>query len=63
MDRYERYHRQPLFAEADCAGLPNTLRHPSLSCARFWRMQAIMRSRSGISDEHSLIASPEQSRL
>jgi len=51
-----------LSADADCAGLPKTLRHPSLKCARCRRMQAVIRSTSGISDEQSLNTSGVQSR-
>jgi len=51
-----------LSADADCPGLPKTLRHPSLKLARFRRMQAVIRSTSGISDEQSLNTSGVQSR-
>jgi hypothetical protein len=50
-------------AEADRAvGLPNTLRQPALRLAFCRCMQAMIRPRSGISDEHSRITSPVQSR-
>jgi hypothetical protein len=49
-------------ADADCAGLPKTLRHPSLKCARCRRMQAVIRSTSGISEEQSRQTSGVQSR-
>jgi len=51
-----------LTADADCAGLPKTLRHPSLKCARCRRMQAVIRSTSGISEEQSRQTSGVQSR-
>ena len=51
-----------LSADADCAGLPKTLRHPSLRLARCRRMQAVIRSTSGISDEQSRSTSGVQSR-
>jgi hypothetical protein len=51
------------FAEADWStGLPKTLRQPSLKLARCLCMQAVIRSRSGISDEQSRNTSPVQSR-
>ncbi len=50
-------------AEAERSdGRPNTLRQPSLRLARCFIMQAMMRSRSGISDEHSRNTSPVHSR-
>ena len=51
-----------LSADADCAGLPNTLRHPSLRLARCRRIHAVIRSTSGISAEQSRITSGVQSR-
>jgi hypothetical protein len=59
--------RQPrvglyLSADADCAGLPKTLRHASLKLARCRRMQAVIRSTSGISDEQSRSTSGVHSR-
>jgi hypothetical protein len=51
-----------LSADADCAGLPKTLRHPSLKFARCRRMQAVIRSTSGISEEQSRRTSGVQSR-
>jgi hypothetical protein len=50
------------FAEADSAGLPKTLRQPSLKLARCLCMQAVIRSTSGISDEQRRKTSPVQSR-
>src|SRR5260221_13551741 len=51
------------FAEAACsAGLPKTLRQPSLRLARCLRMQAVMRCTFGISDAQSRRTSPVQSR-
>src|SRR5262249_53271340 len=51
-----------LVAEADCAGLPNTLRHSGLRLARCLRMHAMMRSRSGISEEQRRKTSGVHSR-
>ncbi len=49
--------------EADrSAGLPKTLRQPSLRLARCLCMQAVIRSTLGISDEQSRKTSPVQSR-
>ena len=51
------------FAETDCSvGLPKTLRQPSLRLARRLRMQAVIRSTFGISDEQSRMTSPVQIR-
>jgi hypothetical protein len=51
------------FAEAACsAGLPKTLRQPSLRLARCLRMQAVIRCTFGISDPQSRRTSPVQSR-
>ncbi|CCE07535.1 hypothetical protein BRAS3843_2210002 [Bradyrhizobium sp. STM 3843] len=50
-------------AEAERSlGLPNTLRQPALKLARCRCMQAMIRSRSGISDAQSRKTSPVQSR-
>ena len=50
-------------ADADRAvGLPNTLRQPALRLAFCRCMQAMMRARSGISDEQSRMTSPVQRR-
>jgi hypothetical protein len=50
-------------AEAACsAGLPKTLRQPSLRLARCLRMQAVIRCTFGISDAQSRRTSPVQSR-
>jgi hypothetical protein len=46
-----------LTADADCAGLPNTLRHSALRWARCLCMHAMIRARSGISAEQSRITS------
>jgi uncharacterized iron-regulated membrane protein len=62
LPKARRYHFQPLLADADCAGLPNTLRHSALSCARLWCMQAMIRPRLGISEEQSRKTSGVQSR-
>jgi hypothetical protein len=51
-----------LSADADCAGLPKTRRHPSLKLARCRRMQAVIRSTSGISEEQSRKTSGVHSR-
>jgi hypothetical protein len=49
-------------AEADrSAGLPKTLRQPSLRLARCLRMQAVIRCTFGISDAQSRKTSPVQS--
>jgi hypothetical protein len=51
------------FAEAACsAGLPKTLRQPSLRLARCLRMQAVIRCTFGISDAQSRRTSLVQSR-
>jgi hypothetical protein len=50
------------FAEADrSAGLPKTLRQPSVRLARCLRMQAVIRCTFGISDAQSRKTSPVQS--
>jgi hypothetical protein len=54
--------RLDYFAEADSAGLPKTLRQPSLKLARCLCMQAVIRSTSGISDEQRRKTSLVQSR-
>src|SRR5260370_24981483 len=51
------------FAEAACsAGLPKTLRQPSLRLARCLRMQAVIRCTFRISDAQSPTTTPVQSR-
>src|SRR5581483_1696946 len=59
-----RSRREPyLVADAACAGLPKTLRQPSLRLARCLRMQAVIRSTLGISEEQSRSTSGVQSCL
>src|SRR3954454_21842362 len=50
-------------ADADFeVGLPNTLRQPALNCGFCLCMPAMIRVRSGISDEHRRMTSPFQRR-